>query len=138
MDGDFRFVGQVKVAAVARAGFAFIEVGSVGVEPEVHLRSIVLDAGIGMGGGIVKKMVDPESNVGPGAGGDGGGNGADGGLHVVVDGLGVAIEKAGEFLTEFELSWCELTNIAGVFCKLLFLSVGWGSIGVRGVLWFLG
>jgi hypothetical protein len=139
LNGDFGLVGEIEIAAVGRAAcFAFVDVGSVSVEPEVHFRSFVLDAGVGMGGGIVKKMVDPESNVGPGAGGDGRGNGADGGLYGVVDGSGIVIEEPGEFLTAFELSWCELTNIVGAFCKLLFLSVGWGCIGVRGVLLFRG
>ncbi len=130
MDGDFRFVGQVKVAAVARAGFAFVEVGSVGVEPEMHVRGIVSDASAGMSGGVIEKLVDSEDDVLPRAGGDGGCDRADGSLHGVVDGACIIVEDAGKFLAEFDLSGSELASGAGRFGVLLFLAVDRGGVGV--------
>ena len=108
MDGEFGFVGKVKVASIARACFGFVEIRGVGVKPEVHGRSLVLDASVRMAGSIVKEMVDAVEDVGPRAGGDRGGDGADGRLHGVVDGACIVIEYAGEFLTEFDLSGSEL------------------------------
>ncbi len=69
LNGDLGLVCGVKVAAVAVSGFAFFQVGGIGVEPKVHLGSFVLNAGIRMSGGIVEEVVYSELDVGPGAGG---------------------------------------------------------------------
>ena len=107
------------------------------MEPQVHLGGFVLNVGIGMGGGVIKELVNTEGEIFPGAGGNGGGDGADCCLHSIVYCTGVVVEDACELLTVFELCWCELTFVACVLCKLLFLSICRGSVGVRGVLWFL-
>ena len=91
-----------------------------------------------MGGGVIKELVDAEEDVGPRAGGDGGSDGADGGLHGVVDGAGIIIEEAGEFLAEFDLDRGELANVASVLRKLLCLAISWDGVGVWRVLGFLG
>ena len=58
-------------------------------------------------------------------------------MHGVVNGAGVVVEDAGEFLAVFDLGWRELTRVAGEFCVLLFLAVYGGGVGVWRVLWFL-
>ena len=103
----------------------------------MHFGCLVPDACIGMSGCIVEEMVDAETEVVPGAGRDGGGDGADGVLHGgVVDGASIVVEETSKFLAEFDLGRCELTNGAGAFGELLFLSVCGGSVWVRGVLGF--
>ena len=108
----------------------------------MHFRGFVLDASIGMSGGIIEELADAEDDVFPRAGGDGGSNGADGGLHGAVNGASIVVEVAGEFLTEFDLSGSELTSGAGGFGVLLFLAVYGCGIGVWRVLslpgWWMG
>ena len=108
------------------------------MDPEVHFRGFVLDASVGMSGGIIEELVDAEDDVFPRAGGDGGSNGADGGLHGVVNGASIVVEDAGEFLTVFDLSGSEFTSGASWFGILLFLAVYGGGIRVRRVLRLLG
>ena len=102
----------------------------------MHLGGLVLDASIRMRGSVVKELVDAKSNVGPGAGGDGGGYGADGSLHGVVYGSSIVVEDAREFLAKFELCLGKLTSGTGMFRKLLCFAVGRGSVRVRRVLRF--
>jgi hypothetical protein len=129
-DGQLWLLGEIVIATVTRAGFGFVEIGGISVKPEVHFRGFVLDACIGMSSGIIKKLVDAETDIFPGASGDGRGDGADSGLHGVVNGTGIVVEDAGEFLTEFDLSRSELASGAGRFGVLLFLAVDRGGVGV--------
>ena len=101
------------------------------MDPELHFRGFVLDACAGMDGGVIKKLVDTETDVFPRAGRDGRGNGAYGGLHGVVNGSGIVDEDASKFLAELHLSGGELANGSTGLCILLFLSIYRGCVGVR-------
>ena len=63
LDWDFWFSQQVEVASIAGSCFAFVEIGSIGVEPKVHFGGFVLDSGVGMSGGVVEELIYTESNV---------------------------------------------------------------------------
>jgi hypothetical protein len=130
-DWQLCFPGEIVIATIAGACFGFIEIRSISVKPEVHFRGFVLDASIGMSGGVIKKLVNAKADVFPRASGDGRGNGADGGLHGVVDSMGIVVEDANKFLAEFDLSGSELTSSSGRLGILLFMAIDRGGLGVR-------
>ena len=59
-------------------------------------------------------------------------------MHGVVDGTGIVVEDAGEFLAEFNLGRSELTSGTGWFGVLLFLAVDGGGVRVWRMLRFFG
>ena len=95
----------------------------------MHLAGGVADFSVRVSGGVVQKMIDTEGDVVPVAGGNRGGNGADGGLHCIVNGSGIVVENAHEFLTVFCLCWSELTGAKGLGI-LLCLAIDWCTVGM--------
>ncbi len=101
------------------------------MDRELHFGGFILDACVGMGGGVIKKLIDAETDVFPRAGGDGRDNGAYGGLHGVVNSTGIVDEDASKFLAELHLSGGELASGSAGLRVLLFLSIYRGGVGVR-------
>ncbi len=95
----------------------------------MHLTGGVTDFSVRMSGSIIEKVVDSVGDIFPVAGGDGGSDGADCRLHGIINGSGVIVENAGEFLAVLGLCWSELSGASGLG-KLLFLAVDGGIVWV--------
>ena len=53
-----RSVAEEEVAGVARTGLGFTEIGSVAVDPEVHVTCSIPNGGVRMGGSVVEQLDD--------------------------------------------------------------------------------
>ncbi len=58
LDGEIWLIAEEMEASCLGAGFRFTQTGCIGVCPKMHLAGHVFDRCIGMGGCIVKELVN--------------------------------------------------------------------------------